>query len=283
MSSLKLAADGVAAQPDATVVDFQEAKLFGEIRSELIDGDIDAPEAQKRAGIAEKTTLPDVFMAAREGRLNGPFSEKSANDYAAEVEVTLRESGASEEEVQATLESLPELARVQIESNLHHVYQPGDYITSKKGVKWTLDAKGILHSSDGETVPLMKRGTYSNQAIQLASSGKVGYGTKTRLERRADFSRNRDIKRQIAIRQEEFDREMRVAQQNAGLEESTIPRNVPMKREKSERRKEFLGDRRFQRKSAKHESRGEPHTRHRAIRRTSSINWQSNLEPRLMK
>jgi hypothetical protein len=240
LSSLKLAADGLAAQPEATAEEVKEAATLGEIRQQLIDGEINTGEAQKRAGIAEKTTLPDVFMAAREGRLNGPFSEKSANDYASEVEATLRESGASEEEVQATLESLPELARVQIESNLHHVYQPGDYITSKKGVKWTLDAKGILHSSDGETVPLMKRGTYSNQAMQLAASGKVGYGTKTRLERRADFSRNRDIKRQIGVRQEEFDREMRVAQQNAGLEESTITQERADEGEKAERRKEFL-------------------------------------------
>jgi hypothetical protein len=232
----------LAAQPEATAEEVKEAATLGEIRQQLIDGEINTGEAQKRAGIAEKTTLPDVFMAAREGRLNGPFSEKSANDYASEVEATLRESGASEEEVQATLESLPELARVQIESNLHHVYQPGDYITSKKGVKWTLDAKGILHSSDGETVPLMKRGTYSNQAMQLAASGKVGYGTKTRLERRADFSRNRDIKRQIGVRQEEFDREMRVAQQNAGLE--TIPaesEEVPRTQEQVERREKFLG------------------------------------------
>ena len=160
----------------------RDAATLGEIRQQLIDGEIDTAEAQKRAGIAEKVKLPDVHMAAREGRLNGPFSEKSAIDYSAEVEASLRESGASEEEVQATLESLPELARVQIESNLHHVYQPGDYIVSKKGVKWTLDAKGLLHSSDGETVPLMKRGKYSNQAMQLAASGRVGYGTKTRLE-----------------------------------------------------------------------------------------------------
>jgi hypothetical protein len=242
LSSLKLAADGLAAQPEATPEEVKDAATLGEIRQQLIDGEIDTAEAQKRAGIAEKATLPDVFMAAREGRLNGPFSEKSANDYAAEVESSLRESGASEEEVQATIESLPELARVQTESNLHHIAQPGDYITSKRGVKWTLDAKGLLHSSDGETVPLMKRGTYSNQAMQLAASGKVGYGSKTRLERRTDFARNRDIKRQIGVRQEEFDREMRVAQQNAGLE--VIPaesEEVPRTPEQVERREKFLG------------------------------------------
>ena len=219
LSSLKLAADGVAAQPEATAEEVKDAADLGEIRRQLIDGEINVSEAQKQAGIAEKVRLPDVNMAAREGRLNGPFSERSATDYADEVEKGLRDSGASEEEIAATLESLPELARVQIESNLHHVFQPGDYIISKRGVKWTLDAKGLLHSSDGETVPLMKRGTYSNQAMQLAASGRVGYGSKTRLERRADFARNRDIKRQIAIRQEEFDHEMRIAQQNAGLEE----------------------------------------------------------------
>lgn len=241
LSSLKLAADGVAAQPEATAEEVKDAADLGEIRRQLVDGEINASEAQKRAGIAEKVRLPDVNMAAREGRLNGPFSERSATDYASEVEKELRDSGASEDEVQATLESLPELARVQVESNLHHVYQPGDYIISKRGVKWTLDANGLLHSSDGETAPLMKRGTYSNQAMQLAGSGRVGYGTKTRLERRADFARNRDIKRQIAIRQEEFDRELRVAQQNAGLGEASITGERADEAEKSERRKQFLG------------------------------------------
>ena len=241
LSSLKLAADGVAAQPEARAEQVKEAETLGEIRRQLIDGEINVTEAQKQAGIAEKAKLPDVFMAAREGRLNGPFSEKSATEYSSEVEASLRDSGASEEEVQATLESLPELARVQVESNLHHVYQPGDYIISKRGVKWTLDAKGLLHSSDGETAPLMKRGTYSNQAMQLAASGRVGYGTKTRSERKADFARNRDIKRQISIRQEEFDREMRIAQQNAGLEEPTITGERADEAEKAERRKQFLG------------------------------------------
>ena len=241
LSSLKLAADGVAAQPEATAEQVKEAETLGEIRRQLIDGEINVTEAQKQAGIAEKAKLPDVFMAAREGRLNGPFSEKSATEYSSEVEASLRDSGASEEEVQATLESLPELARVKVESNLHHVYQPGDYIISKRGVKWTLDAKNLLHSSDGETAPLMKRGTYSNQAMQLAASGRVGYGTKTRSERKADFARNRDIKRQIAIRQEEFDREMRIAQQNAGLEEPTITGERADEEEKAERRKQFLG------------------------------------------
>ena len=153
---------------------------LGEIRRQLIDGEINATEAQKRAGIAEKSKLPDVISAAREGRLNGPFSDKSATDYAAEVEQSLRDSNAPEEEIQATLESLPELARVDTERNLHHVHESGDYIVSKRGVTWTLDSKGMLHPDDGRfAVPLMKRGLYSNQAMQIAASGRIGYGEKS--------------------------------------------------------------------------------------------------------
>jgi hypothetical protein len=241
LSSLKLGADGLAAQPGATADQIKDAETLGEIRRGLIDGEITAADARKQAGIADKVRLPDVDMAAREGRLSGPFSEKSAVEYESEVESMLRDSNAGEEEIQATLESLPEQARVNVESNLHHVSQPGDYIVSKKGVKWTLDANGLLHSSDGEVMPLMKRGTYSNQAMQIAASGRVGYGSKTRLERRADFARNRDIKRQIQIRQDEFDREMRIAQQNAGLENASVIDPSAREGERGERAAKFAG------------------------------------------
>lgn len=241
LSALKTDADNVAAQESPTPEELNEAESIGEIRRALIDGEIDAKEAQKQAGIAEKIRLPDEHLAAREGRLNGPFSDKSASEYASDVEGKMRESGSPEEEIQATLESLPEIARVQTEANLHHVYQPGDYIVSKKGVKWTLDAKGLLHSSDGETIPLMKRGKYSNQAMQIAGSGRVGYGTKTRAERRADFAKIRGIKNQISSKQEEFDREMRIAQQNAGLEMSGVIEPSARELEAGERAVKFLG------------------------------------------
>lgn len=241
LSALKLEADGAAAQPNATAEQIKDAETLGDIRRQLLDGEISASDAQKQVGIAEKAQLPDEFLAAREGRLNGPFHEKSAADYTREMEDGLREAGTSEEEIQATLESLPEVARAQVESNLHHVYQPGDYIISKRGVKWTLDSRGLLHSSDGEVVPLMKRGTYSNQALQLAASGRVGYGQMTRQERRAKFAQDREIRNQIRSRQDEFDREMRLAQQNAGLESAGVIEPSARETERGERATKFLG------------------------------------------
>lgn len=242
LSSLKMTADSRASQPEATAEEVKDAETLGEIRRQLVEGEITAREAQKQAGIAEKATLPDIHVAAMEGKLNGPFFDRSADDYRREVEDELRNSGASEEEIQATLESLPDLARTQVEANLNHVYQPGDYIVSKRGVKWTLDSKGLLHPSDGgAAVPLIKRGRYSNQAMQIAASGRVGYGQMTRIERKAEFARNREIKKQLQARQEEFDREMRIAEQNAGLE--MLPAEsaeVPRTPEEVERRRKFL-------------------------------------------
>jgi hypothetical protein len=242
LSSLKQAADGIAAQPEATPEEIADAEKLGGIQRQLVNGEIDTRTAQKQAGIAEKASLPDVHVAAREGRLNGPFHEKSSVDYSREFEDGLREAGFTDEQIQASLESLPEMARMQVESNLHHVYQPGDYIVSKRDVKWTLDSNGLLHPSDGSAaMPLMKRGVYSPQALQLASSGRVGYGQMTRQERRAAFSRERDVKNQIRARQAEFDREMRIAQQNSGLETIPYEADVAYEPDREERRKQFIG------------------------------------------
>ena len=218
LTALGMHTSGLAEAEGATAEHIADADAIADIRRDLVSGEIDAREAQRRAGIAEKTTLPDEFTAARDGRLNGPFHESSAGGYYDGIKAEAIANGFPQEDIDALLDNYGMLAREQTQNNLNHVYRPGDYIVSKKGVKWTLDSKGMLHPDvDGNPVPLMKRGMYSNTAMQLAESGRVGYGTKTREERRADDSRRRATVIDIQNHQAEMDREMRLAVQRQGL------------------------------------------------------------------
>jgi hypothetical protein len=106
LSALSADADSEAGGEGATAEQQAEADTLAGIKRSLVAGEIDAKEAQKRAGIAEKTVLPSEFDAAREGRLTGPFSEKSGAEYASEIESRLREEGHSEEEIQSIVDSL---------------------------------------------------------------------------------------------------------------------------------------------------------------------------------
>lgn len=244
ISSLVFNADTLAEQPDATDGQKNEAAELREIRRQALDGEITPKEAQKKAGIAPQAQLPTEFMAGMEGRINGPYHESSRGEYAAEMERQLREAGADDAEIQATLEAVPEMAWTQTVAVLNHVYRPGDYIVSKRGVKWTLDSKGLLHPDDGGSpVPLIKRGEYSNQAVQLASTGRVGYGTKTRAERMADRAKRREVAAAVGERREEIRREMLLAMQNEGLQPASEYGPAAERAdegEKAERRKKFL-------------------------------------------
>lgn len=207
-------ADAEGAHPEV----IKDADEIAEIRRSLVNGEIDTKEAQRRAGIAEKVKLPDEYAAARGGNLNGPFSESGPSGYFDALREEAAQAGLTDEETEAILDESGVLARQQTENNLHHVYRPGDYIVSKRGVRWTLDAKGLLHPDDGgQPVPLMKRGLYSNSARQLAGSGRVGYGTTTREQRRATAARQREALADIRDHQESVDREMRLAAQREGL------------------------------------------------------------------
>ena len=150
------------------------------------------------------------------------------------------EAGFSPEETEELLKQAGVLARAETENNLHHVGQSGDYITSKKGVRWSLDSQGMLHPDDGgAAVPLMKNGRYTNQALDLARSGSVGYAGRTREQRRADTARQRAIQARLdALTEEENDR-LRQAQLQLGLE--MAPENLPSERqmEKQERASKF--------------------------------------------
>ena len=222
LTSLSANADSMAEAEGGTAEQKKDAEKIADIRRSLVSGEINAREAQRQAGIAEKVTLSDEYMAAQSGSLAGPFHETSPADYLSQLENEARTSGMSDEDVDELIKNAGALARQDTERNLDHVYQPGDYITSKRGIRWTLDSKGMLHPSDGgNPVPLMKGGFYSNTAMRLAESGEIGYGTKTREQRRLDASRQREVESAIRDQQAEVDREMRLATQRQGLEAAT--------------------------------------------------------------
>jgi hypothetical protein len=218
LTALSANASTLAEEEGATPDHIKEADELSGIRRDLLSGEIDAREAQRRAGIAEKATVPDEYTAARDGRLNGPYHDSSAAEYHDSLREQAEAAGLTEEETNAILDNAGIVAEQQTKSNLNHVYRPGDYVISKRGVKWTLDSKGMLYPNDGGSpVPLMKRGVYSNDAMQLAQSGRVGYGTMTREERRLADSRKRAAMDDIKANQEAVDHEMRLAVQREGL------------------------------------------------------------------
>jgi hypothetical protein len=221
LTALYAQASTLADAEGATPEQIKEADEISGIRRDLLSGDINAREAQRRAGISEQAKLPDEYTAARDGKLNGPFHESNAAEFQDNLRSRAENAGMSPEDTAAVVENASMLARQQTESNLNHVYRPGDYIVSKRGVKWTLDSKGMLHPDDGgQPVPLMRRGLYSNDAVQLAGSGRVGYGTETREERRLKDARRRTTQEDIRANQEAVDREMRLSVQREGLQEA---------------------------------------------------------------
>ena len=244
LSSLSATANELADSDGATEEQKNEANDLAEIRRNLVSGEIDAREAQKQAGIAEKVTLSDEFTAAQQGQLNGPYHESSRADYVSMLEEEARKSGMADEEVDDLISNAGALAREQTENNLNHVFQPGDYLVSKRGITWTLDSKGMLHPDNGgQPVPLMKNGLYSNDALQMASSGRVGYGQQTREQRRLNAARQREIEKAIEEKQTEVEREMRLSTQREGLEsarEFGTAAERADEPEKSERRRKFM-------------------------------------------
>jgi hypothetical protein len=241
LSSLSATADSTADAEGATPEQKKEAEDIATVRRDLVSGDIDAKEAQKRAGIAEKVSISDEFTAAQDGRLNGPFHEQSRAEYIGALDEEAQKAGLSAEQSREILENAGTLAVEQTENNLNHVYRPGDYIVSKRGVSWTLDSKGMLHPSDGgQTVPLMKKGRYTNEAMKLAASGRVGYGTLTREDRRLANARRRSIEEELRDKQTEVDKEMRLSVQREGLETAAEAEPRADIEEKEGRRERFM-------------------------------------------
>jgi hypothetical protein len=225
ITSLQLRADEAADAPDATQEQKNEAEQIAAIRRDLLAGEIPARMAKRMAGIAEDVTLPDAHAAAFEGRLSGPFHESSFEEYRNQLRSDAEAAGFDPESTAALMEEAGLLAHQQTETILNHVYRPGDYIVSSSGKRWTLDSKGVLHSDDGEATPLMKRGLYSNQAMQLAKSGRVGYGVETREQRRVRQARERKAEQDIREHQAAVEQEMRLAAHREGLENA--PADLP--------------------------------------------------------
>lgn len=244
LSSLRHTAEDLAEKDGASPADKKDAADLAVIENRLITGELTADEARKQAGIAEKTNLPTEFDAARAGQLNGPLHERTPEEYQTALREAMTGAGYSEEEADAAVDDAATLVRSETESNLHHVSRSGDYIVSGKGTTWTLDSKGKLHPDDGSApVPLMKNGRYSNQAMQLSQSGRVGYGGMSREQRRAETAKNRAIKEQVSTFKGELIDALnhvdRIAAQQRGLE--TTPENLPREDEgeKGRRRNAF--------------------------------------------
>lgn len=222
----------------------QEEKLLAQLEREVVSGDKTAADARKEAGIQEKIELPGEVDALRAGDLKGPLVDKTHADFYREIAEQGKEAGFTPEETEELVKQAGVMARAETENNLHNVARSGDYITSKKGVRWTLDSRGIMHPDDGGTpFPLMKNGHYSSQALNLATSGRIGWSERTREQRRADTARQRSIQAMIDTIKPEIsaaiDHVLKVAQQNVGLE--ITPENLPSETEggKKERGKGF--------------------------------------------
>ena len=111
----------------------------------------------------------------------------------------------------------------EAENNLHFVGRSGDWIASKKGVTWVLDSKGMLQPDDGLSapIPLMKNGRYTSQAIDLAMSGRVGFGQRSWEDAKVEEARDREATRQLenlsGAVAEELENAINLGKQNAGL------------------------------------------------------------------
>ena len=222
----------------------EEESLLAGLEKKVASGETNASDARKELGIPEQIELPTEVDALRAGDLKGPLADRTESEYYDELMNQADEAGFSPEETEAMLQQAGVLARAETENNLHHVAQSGDYITSKKGVRWALDSRGMLHPDDGgAAVPLIKNGHYTAQALNLARSGRVGYAGRTREQRRADTAKQRAIQAMIADIKPEIsaaiDHVLKVAQQNQGLQ--ATPENLPSEREpvKKERAKGF--------------------------------------------
>ena len=108
----------------------------------------------------------------------------------------------------------------------------------------------MLHPSDGGApVPLLKSGRYSSQVIDIAKSGKVGWGSETREQRRTRIARERAIAAALtpdlskAI--DDAIAEAKLQQQNAGLlllPDETVPDNesIALKKEQERRARQAV-------------------------------------------
>ncbi|MBU6232589.1 hypothetical protein KGP36_08245, partial [Patescibacteria group bacterium] len=229
VSSLRVSQDAALESEGSTPEGEREAAHLRGIETDLIDGRIDGEQARKQAGLAAEVPEERIseahrdIEAAQAGMLYGPLHGKTraeAEDaFANEVIDT---AGWTDAEKESALDQFPLMIRMQTEHALNHIGRSGDYLVSRKGTRWTLDSKGVLHPDDGSApFPLMKDGTYTGQAIQLARSGRVGFGMETREERRIREAKERNAEKQVgelsAQVADQLERAIVLAKQNEGL------------------------------------------------------------------
>lgn len=208
-----------------------ERKFLRDLEGQLLEGDIDGDQARKTANLPEekipaakpKPIATQEIEAARSGVLNGPLHEKSRAQYEADFRAAAEEAGWDKADTDSYIATMPIDWRRQAENNLHYVGRSGDWIASKRGITWVLDAKGMLRPDDGSSapVPLMKNGRYTSQAIDLSMSGRVGFGQRSWEDAKRESEENRKAEQQLEDLTnkvaEELQFAIEISKQNAGL------------------------------------------------------------------
>lgn len=230
----------------ATAHDVEQDEKLAQILAELTrpENPITAKEALERAGIAQETQIPSQMWDAIKGDLRGPLWGRTKARFVDDLTELLMQIGGEFDDENVARAAAEREADAHIhsgaESNLHFVQKSGDYIISAKGIRWTLDDKGMLHSEEGNSLPLMKNGRYSNQAMQLARSGRVGTGFIAREAWEQRSRQDQEADRLLEqLRLDQIDAmwsAKRLAEQNAGLEllpSEPTPAAKPKRRPKS--------------------------------------------------
>jgi hypothetical protein len=158
--------------------DARREKLFN-ISEKLRNGEIDTVQAQEEAGLDVNPYQENVHAEATKWRVEGPYIDGGLD----KIRSLIEEMVVPDEETRKFLiEKAPDLARRATIDNLNLVQRSGDGI-EVNGERWELGEDGLLHGPEGRTVPLMRDGLYSNEAMNMAAHGRVGYGAETRRGR----------------------------------------------------------------------------------------------------
>ena len=248
ITSLRVNADYALEEHGSTPEREAERTELRNLERKLVDGEVTGEQARKAAVLPEekgetppKPTVNQEIEAARAGALNGPLHGKTRAQFEDSFLEELEGAGWSPEEIDAAIDTIGPTLRMEAENNLHFVGRSGDWIASKKGATWVLDEKGMLHSDDGmsASIPLMKNGRYSAQALDLAMSGRVGFGQRSFEEARVESSKEREAQRQlenlVGNVADELQRAIELGKQNAGLQIEAG--ELPLERPAPERRR----------------------------------------------
>jgi len=244
IKSLRVNADYALEEHGSTPEREAERTLLRNLERQLVDGEITGEQARKGAGLPEekseeeerRSTTYQEIEAARAGALYGLLYGRTIAQFEDDFLSELESAGWNPEDIEAAIDTIGPTLRMVAENNLHYVGKSGDYIVSKKGVTWRLDKYGMLQP-DGFAVapiPLMKNGRYTAQAIDLAMSGKVGFGRSPLEEQRVEVAKEHTAAQMLdnlsQAEKDELERAVRLSQQNEGLllEAGELPAEKPV-------------------------------------------------------